>query len=52
MTQKDEKVSEQDTDATQAHPRNLAQDIGVAKVVRFFVIKIIGWVKGEYQLTG
>ena len=33
---KDEKVSEQDTDATQAHPRNLAQDIGVAKSGEIF----------------
>tara|TARA_B100000508_G_scaffold84393_1_gene65534 strand:- start:4169 stop:4408 length:240 start_codon:yes stop_codon:yes gene_type:complete len=36
MTQKDEKVSEQDTDATQAHPQNSVQDIGVAKSGEIF----------------
>ena len=36
MTQKDEKVLEQDTDATQVHPQNSAQDTGVAKSGEIF----------------
>ena len=52
MTQKDEKVSEQDTDATQVHPQNLAQDIGVAKSGEIFRYQNNWLGQGEYQLTG